>query len=344
MDVLEHWHPVAFSNKLSDKPIGVRIAGHEIALFRTKDGGIGAVNDVCAHRRMRLSLGSVVNDRLQCPYHGWTFDTHGAGESPGTPKLHAKTGCYEVCERHGAVWVRTPGSERSFPEFDVAGFEPTCTVMHMANAPLAVVLDNFTEVEHTSTVHYLLGYSLESMSEVETRVDSTDDSVYVYNVGPQKHVFAPLTWAMGFANGDYFVDEWTTRFSPVHTVYDQYWLMREGRKERDDRLRIYVFFNPIDEHHTQLVTFVYTRSSRWIAKSAKWAIAPLLRYLVDLEVRRDTDMLDKLADKSPQIEGMRLSRFDKVLGLTRARMERIYYATREARRDDAVAIPAETAK
>ena len=35
-------------------------------------------------------------------------------------------------------------------------------------------------------------------------------------------------------------------------------------------------------------------------------------------------ILEGLADKNPNIDGMKLSRFDKVLGLNRDRIERIY--------------------
>jgi hypothetical protein len=35
-------------------------------------------------------------------------------------------------------------------------------------------------------------------------------------------------------------------------------------------------------------------------------------------------ILEGLADKNPNIEGMKLSRFDRVLGLNRERIERIY--------------------
>ena len=42
----------------------------------------------------------------------------------------------------------------------------------------------------------------------------------------------------------------------------------------------------------------------------KW----LLRRKLDYEIRLDVRILEGLADKSPSLEGMKLSRFDKVLG------------------------------
>src|SRR5262245_1034594 len=98
MAALDHWHPVVRSKRLKRAPVGVRLAGKEIVLFRGADGRVGALEDACPHRRMRLSKGCVTGGRLQCPYHGWTFDACGHGESPGTPKLQAQTECFEVRE------------------------------------------------------------------------------------------------------------------------------------------------------------------------------------------------------------------------------------------------------
>src|SRR5438270_13996617 len=109
MGCLDHWHPVLRSKDLRNKPVAVRLCGKDLVLFRAADGKIGALDDCCPHRRMRLSRGKVVNHRLQCTYHGWSYNRCGHGESPGTPKLHANAACYEACEKHGAVWVK-PGA------------------------------------------------------------------------------------------------------------------------------------------------------------------------------------------------------------------------------------------
>lgn len=50
----------------------------------------------------------------------------------------------------------------------------------------------------------------------------------------------------------------------------------------------------------------------------------LFRREIDREVRADVNMLYHLADYDPGIEGLKLSRFDKVLGLTRERIDTVY--------------------
>jgi CRISPR/Cas system CSM-associated protein Csm2 small subunit len=51
---------------------------------------------------------------------------------------------------------------------------------------------------------------------------------------------------------------------------------------------------------------------------------PYFRYAINREVRQDIAILGQLADKSTDIDGMKLSRFDKALGVTRERIRRIY--------------------
>jgi vanillate O-demethylase monooxygenase subunit len=329
MAEFDHWHPVLDARRLGEKPVAVQLHGQELVLFRGRgpegQPAIGAFDDRCVHRRMRLSCGSVVDGRLQCCYHGWTFDTTGAGESPGTPKLRAQAAAYDTCEHLGTIWLKRAGSDAPFPTFDhLAGYQFVRPLWHIAQAPLEVVLDNFTEVEHTPTTHALLGYELASMSEVETRVEPTDSTVRVFNAGPQKRI-SPLVQTMfGIRAGDRFVDDWTTHFSPVYSVYDQYWSDARTGLERPVRWRIWVFFNPLDDERTQLVTLPFVRSRLpWPLNSVK-IFGSLMTWFVNREIELDMRMLSQLADKSPAIEGMKLSRFDRVLGLQRDRIERIY--------------------
>lgn len=337
MAALDHWHPVLECSRLTAQPAPIGLADREIVLFRDGQGHVGALDDCCPHRRMRLSRGTVVNGRLQCCYHGWTYDCHGAGESPGTPKLHAQANAYDTAERWGWVWLKSKCSAGDFPELDGAGYEFVGTLCHQMEAPLEIVLDNFTEVEHTPTTHALLGYELSQMTKVETRVESTDDAVRVYNAGPQKRISPLIAFLFGINSGDTFVDDWTTRFSPVYACYDQYWLDAKTGAEKGVRWRNYVFFNPVAANRTALITFAFIRRSAAGGWRNWFLFKPSLLWLVHREISLDKQMVESLADKSPHIEGMKLSRFDKVLGLQRSRIDRIYRGL-ETTADEPVAV------
>src|SRR5260221_10108067 len=158
MSMLDHWHPVLQSRELRRQPVGVRVAGQPIAVFRTASGGLGAVGDVCPHRRLKLSAGAVVGDRLRCRYHGWTFDACGQGESPGTPKLATCTTSFDVREEFGLIWLKSRNTDAVFPDVAMPGYFHICTLRHTIPAPLELAVDNFNEIEHSGTVHNTFGY------------------------------------------------------------------------------------------------------------------------------------------------------------------------------------------
>jgi hypothetical protein len=65
--------------------------------------------------------------------------------------------------------------------------------------------------------------------------------------------------------------------------------------------------------------------SRWPCAALGWRfVGPIYMRETDIEITRDHALLSGLADKSPSLEGMKLSRFDKILGLTRERIDRVY--------------------
>lgn len=325
MGVWDHWHPVVLSRELGEKPRKVRLHGRDLVLFRTSSNRIGALDNRCPHRGMALSEGMVEGSRLRCPYHGWSYDCAGHGESPGTPRLRAKTEALDAVERYGAVWIAAPGCGAPFPRLEYPGYRRVALLHERVDVPLELVLDNFTEVEHTPTTHAFLGYALESMPEVETRVTTTDDAVRVYNAGPQKKIPWVLERLVGVYTGDVFVDDWTTRFSPVHAVYDQYWMDGESGEHRPDKLKIAVFFTPLDDTTTDLLVFIHTSAPRW----GRWGLnavllPPLLRLLVGHEVRLDKRILEKLADRSVELRGLKLSRFDRPMGEHRRRIAALY--------------------
>ncbi|MBX9652999.1 Rieske 2Fe-2S domain-containing protein [bacterium] len=324
MGLFDHWHPVLSISKLSSKPTKITLGGRDITLFRTASGNIGAIDDCCVHRRASLSKGTVVGERLQCGYHGWTYDIEGEAESPGTPKLRACARHYDVTVNEGFIWIKSAGVEAELPKFDTAGYEFVCAKPYAIKAPLEVVLDNFTEVEHTPTTHANFGYDLSRMSEVKTTVEGNEASVRVVNTGPQKKTPWIVQQLAGLKTGDTFTDDWVTYFSPVYTIYEQFWNDPKNGKERRDRYRIWVFFNPINNDETQLVIFAYLRARTAARRTFIQLTRPILSLIVDIEVVCDVKMIESLADKSPEIEGMKLSRFDKVLGMNRERIDRIY--------------------
>lgn len=323
MSELDHWHPVLLSRELGAKPAGVKVCGQELVLFRTEHG-VAALEDRCPHRGFPLHEGRVEGGRVVCPYHGWRWAADGRGESPANPRSKPCAVHFDCVERMGAVWVKRAGSEAAFPYVDVGGHTPVGTMRRRAKAPLELVLDNFIEVEHTPDVHAFLGYPAERIHEVECEVTATDESVRVVNHGPQRRLPYPLRRLFDIPDDAYFIDDWTARFSPVHAVYDQYFLDGARGPRKGEALRIAVFFTPVDERETDLLVFAYTNAARWERPLAAALRLPLVMALVRLEVERDRALLGRLAGAPLSLRNRALGRFDKALVASRKLLDRVY--------------------
>ncbi len=92
------------------------ILGEPVLLGRDLDGKAYAIRDICPHRAAPLSAGQMVRSEngcvVQCPYHGWTFDTSGTCTS--VPSLtpdqamdveRIKVRDYAIREQQGIVWI-----------------------------------------------------------------------------------------------------------------------------------------------------------------------------------------------------------------------------------------------
>ena len=58
-------------------PLGartVRIGGHEIAVFRTAEGEVFALENRCPHKGGPLADGIVLGRKVACPLHNWVID------------------------------------------------------------------------------------------------------------------------------------------------------------------------------------------------------------------------------------------------------------------------------
>lgn len=110
------WIPIALSR---DVPAGVTRAvlldGRELVAWRG-DGRAHVWDDRCPHRGMRLSLGFVRENSLNCLYHGWQYGPSSSClRIPAHPDLAVaptiKANAYETAEAGGLVWVRLAGTE-----------------------------------------------------------------------------------------------------------------------------------------------------------------------------------------------------------------------------------------
>lgn len=161
----DFWYVVARSGELhADRPVGRKVLGEWLAVFRDASGHPRALRDRCMHRASRLSLGRVDRGCLRCPYHGWLYQGDGEvvevpAEGEGARGLPGRrTQAYPTLERDGYVYVRlaeSPSEEVppfAMPYYGQPGWETLRVVNRFRNG-VTNCAENFIDIPHTVSVH-----------------------------------------------------------------------------------------------------------------------------------------------------------------------------------------------
>lgn len=193
MFLYNQWYAAMWSGDLGEAPVGRRIVGKPIVLFRTADSGIAVLDDLCPHRFVPLHMGTVIDgERIRCAYHGLEFDGSGAcvhnPHTKGRIPPAAKVASYSAIERHGMVWVwlgsatADPGLIPNLWQLDRGGAprqagdhhyvtaHDTFTIAMKANYVL--IGDNLLDLSHACVLHDTLLGNIE-MADAELAVEDT---------------------------------------------------------------------------------------------------------------------------------------------------------------------------
>jgi phenylpropionate dioxygenase-like ring-hydroxylating dioxygenase large terminal subunit len=157
------WYVACESGELRERPIARTVLCTPLALFRGDDARPAALLDRCAHRNLPLSEGRVRGGNVECPYHGWRYDTQGLcrrvpalGEAPDHKGRSVPA--FPAVERQGYVWVfmepeQAPSSPPySFPHLGDARYG-SIRFASDVEATLQATLENMLDVPHTAFLH-----------------------------------------------------------------------------------------------------------------------------------------------------------------------------------------------
>jgi phenylpropionate dioxygenase-like ring-hydroxylating dioxygenase large terminal subunit len=160
--VLVHdWHPLAKAENLAGGQVAAaRLLGEDLVLWNDGER-VHAWRDLCVHRGSRLSLGKVTGGCLQCPYHGWTYDTSGTcvripAHPEQKPPARARTQVYRCREAYGWVWAclsETPTELPAFPEWGDPAVRNFTMGPYEVEAGGPRIIENFLDLAHLSIVH-----------------------------------------------------------------------------------------------------------------------------------------------------------------------------------------------
>jgi phenylpropionate dioxygenase-like ring-hydroxylating dioxygenase large terminal subunit len=153
------WHPIAWSKTLKDQPIAAEVLGMKVVAFRDADGVAHVMEDRCPHKGVQLSGGRCSKLGIECPYHGWTFDSKGecvhmpSNVGDKLPQIR-KVPTYPTREQQGTVWFTF--SEEPYqaepPDWHFWGKHSFVTVLDM-DCEYIRLMENLIDNPHAGYIH-----------------------------------------------------------------------------------------------------------------------------------------------------------------------------------------------
>jgi phenylpropionate dioxygenase-like ring-hydroxylating dioxygenase large terminal subunit len=267
--IFNQWYAVLSSKEVKkNKLIGVTRCGEKLVFWRRKDGSIGCIADKCCHRGASLSLGKVVNEHVQCPFHGFEYDDSGKvtfipanGRVTPVPD-NFKVNSYGVKERGGLVFIWY-GDKEKMPE-EVPFFEELekfysyGEMKEVWGVHYTRAIENQLDVVHLPFVHKTtIGRGNKAVVngplvtwDKQNRMTYYVDDVYDEGQRPLKAEE---------------VKDFTKKFS-LQLQMPNIWQNRIAPK-----IRVMAAFAPIDDEHTMIYIRFYQ----------KIMVTPLLKWLMN---------------------------------------------------------------
>lgn len=120
--IKNQWYVVLRSSELKQgKPIGVTRMGEKMVFWRDSSGKPVCQVDFCPHRGVMLSLGALKGDNIQCPFHGFEYDSTGRctlvpanGVAALVPQA-LKVVTYTAREAHGYIYIWWGEPRQTYP-------------------------------------------------------------------------------------------------------------------------------------------------------------------------------------------------------------------------------------
>lgn len=173
------WYAAAWTNEVGRGLLTRTILEQPVLIYRTENGEAVAIGNMCAHRFAPLSMGKLIGDTVQCPYHGLRYDKSGKcvlnPHSDGVIPAKMAVPQYPAVEKHNLLWVWMGTPEKAdpatIPDFS-CHTDPELAfvggVIEM-KANYQLIADNLLDLAHGEFVHEgILASEAITRSKLET--------------------------------------------------------------------------------------------------------------------------------------------------------------------------------
>ena len=161
--IWNQWYLILESKELKKgQPLRTTRLNETLALWRDEKGAVCCIANQCCHRGASLGCGKIVKGKLECPFHGFIFDSSGKVQLiPANGKVKPvpetmKVRSYPTHEAYGFIWLwwgdldkmeNEPFFFRELKDFSYSGLKDNWNV-HYSRA-----IENQLDVVHLPFVH-----------------------------------------------------------------------------------------------------------------------------------------------------------------------------------------------
>ena len=267
------------------------IAGEPITFGRKRDGTVFALRDICPHRAAPLSAGRIINDSVECPYHGWRFGTTDGAcqeipaltEDQAMDTTRIKVRSFPARENGGLLWVYIAADKRFSeklsgpppidpPTFALSGRKPVIDDTLTLNCHVDHAVIGLMDPAHGPYVHAQWWWRSAKSMHAKSKA------------------FEPRT--RGFAMAAHSPSSNSLAYKllggkPVTEIQFQLPGIRtETIKVGDKTLLSFTAVTPIDEDHTEIRQLFF--SNMTMVK----LLSPLIKLGARKFLRQDADMVE----------------------------------------------------
>lgn len=293
-----HWYVVAQSSEIKDKPVSVVLWKNNIVLYRDTQGKVNALENRCPHRHVKLSEGKVIDDHLECAYHGWRFDSY--GKCSFIPYLTSRQRLplcqirwYPVRELNGFIWLflgyadYEDISPLAIPEWEHLNYIATVSIIDCPSH-YSFLIENLMDMYHGHLHDNYQAWASASLQELnadEAKVDAVYEAQSYYRIDK--------IWSISQL---FFPALRRLHPEPLKVSYlYPHWVSSLGAD-----FKIYCLFCPLDETHTRAYLVHFTSLNAfwrlhklpiWFRRWLKNSLFGAAQGLLDGLVCQDIDMI-----------------------------------------------------
>jgi phenylpropionate dioxygenase-like ring-hydroxylating dioxygenase large terminal subunit len=254
------WYAILESNEIRrGKLTSVTRMGEKLVAWRDAAGAAHILGDRCPHRGAALSAGKLLGECIQCPFHGFEFNSRGectlipANGRAATPPRTMQPRAYETREAHGLIYIWWGEPRESYPPLPFFDNLPDQRLTYVTlRDPWPVhytrAIENQLDVVHLPFVHY-----------------------NTIGAGGQTLVHGPIAREQELAPDSWLLEAWMDNEidhgqaarkpsempEPRHHPMLQFYFPNIWQLWIGGDARIFVAFAPVDENNTMLYVRQY---------------------------------------------------------------------------------------